>query len=84
MNLQYKKWILKTLSYTGTVELELVEIKVKSPCGAIKLIKCLTMLSLICINYLCTYDLYRPVCNVFYAGENITRGGPGNQDFFGP
>ena len=29
-----------------------------------------------------TYDLYRPVRNVFYAGENITRGGPGNRDFF--
>jgi len=36
-------------------------------------------------NYLCTYVLYRPVRNVFYAGENIWRGvGPGNQDFFGP
>jgi hypothetical protein len=42
-----------------------------------------------CTNYLCTYDLYSPVCNVFDAGRYITwasgRGlGPGNGEFFGP
>ena len=35
-------------------------------------------------NYLCTYDLYRPVCNVFYAGENITRGALEIETFLGP
>jgi hypothetical protein len=41
------------------------------------------------ISYLCTYDLYGPVHNVFDACRSITRAsdrglGPGNQDFFGP
>jgi hypothetical protein len=39
--------------------------------------------------YLCTYDLYGPLPNVFDAGRYITwasgRGmGPGNGEFFGP
>jgi hypothetical protein len=40
-------------------------------------------------NYLCTYDLYSPVHNVWDACISITRGsgrwlGPGIQEFFGP
>ncbi len=42
-----------------------------------------------CINYLCTYDLYGPVHNVFDACRYITwasgKGlGPGNGKFLGP
>jgi hypothetical protein len=41
------------------------------------------------INYLCTYDLYGPVRNVFDAGRYIIRAsgrglGPGNWEFLGP
>ena len=36
------------------------------------------------INYLCTYDLYRPVRNVFYAGEKITRQALEIKTFLGP
>jgi hypothetical protein len=39
------------------------------------------------IKYLCTYDLYGPVRNVFDAATYITWGsglGPGNGEFFGP
>jgi hypothetical protein len=40
-------------------------------------------------NYLCAYDLYDPMHNVFDAGSYITwasgRGfGPENGEFFGP
>ncbi len=41
-------------------------------------------------NYLCTYDLYGPVCNAFDAGSIHYEGkweggfGPGNQEFFRP
>jgi hypothetical protein len=43
----------------------------------------------ICNNYLCTYDLYGPLRNVFDAGRYIMlasgRGlGPGIGEFFGP
>jgi hypothetical protein len=46
-------------------------------------------LQLLHSNYLCTYDLYVPVRNVFDAGRYITwasgRGlGPGNLKFLGP
>jgi hypothetical protein len=40
------------------------------------------------INYLCTYDLYGPVCKVFDAGREIMWGsggvGAGNREFCGP
>ncbi len=41
------------------------------------------------VNYLCTYDLYGNVRNVFDAGRYITwasgKGfGPENEEFFGP
>jgi hypothetical protein len=41
------------------------------------------------ISYLCIYDLYGPVHNVFDACRSIARAsgrglGPGNRDFFGP
>ncbi len=40
-------------------------------------------------GYLCTYELYSPVRNVFDACRSITRASgrgldPGNRDFFGP
>jgi hypothetical protein len=38
-------------------------------------------------SYLCTYDLYGPVCNVFDACRSIMRAsgrGPGLGDFLGP
>jgi len=40
-------------------------------------------------SYLCTYDLYGSVHNVFDAFRSITRAsgrglGPGNREFFGP
>jgi hypothetical protein len=40
-------------------------------------------------SYLCTYDLYGPVSNVFDSCSSITKTsgmglGHGNQDFFGP
>ena len=34
--------------------------------------KCETI-NVLLFSYLWTYDLYRPVCNVFDAGESITR-----------
>ncbi len=43
---------------------------------------------LLCISYLCTYDLYSLVSNVFDACRSITRAserglGPGNRDIIG-
>jgi hypothetical protein len=40
-------------------------------------------------SYVCTYDLYEPVCNVFDACRSFTRAsgrgwGPGNREFLGP
>jgi hypothetical protein len=37
------------------------------------------------INYLCTYDLYGPVCNCFDAGKlGYWKECPENQEFLGP